>query len=248
MSEIALYEKEPHPFANPYARLVNAVQHDSPQFRATDVPDLVHLAQNCLVKFPDTRFQLVTWNDFLSTPPHLSPGLLARQRVAQARHRATPAPTAAPDHQLRWQAVHQHTQLAHAIEMWLRQWCVTQDLLPPVEISTTVAPTPMISTFSLHFRPDAPRGLHHHLLIHVEVRILDLAISAIELLADAALVASPRFPEARQLVSLHRGIATEDTLRPVFETAVYPAFDLATRDSAQSGRLNIEPFFAPGED
>ena len=47
-------------FTDPYARLVNAVQHTQPTFQATDVPDLVHLAQNCLVKSPTSRRKMST--------------------------------------------------------------------------------------------------------------------------------------------------------------------------------------------
>ena len=235
-------------FRDPYARLVNAVQHTQPTFHATDVPDLVHLAKNCLVKSPDSRLQLVSWDDFLSPRPVNSPGLSARQRIAQARQRPALPLNAEQDWQVRWEAARRCRELALDVEMWLRQWCVGQNLLPAVEISTSVAPTTMAPTIELHFRPDALSGLRHHLLVHIQIRVVDISVSAVECLTDATLGSTQEFTSDRQLISVYRGIATESALQPIFENVIYLAFDLATRGSAQPGRINVEPLLIRGEE
>lgn len=232
---------------DPYARLVNAVQDAAPTFRATDLPDLVNLAQNCLVKSPDTRLQLVTWDDFLKPRPATSPGLLARQRIAQARQRTSPPQNAKQAWQIRWDTAKRFKELAHSIEIWLRQWCVDQELLPPVEISTSVGQTAKATKFELHLRPDSSYELRHHLLVHIEIRVLDVTINAVEVLAGAMLATSEPPSLDHQPISVYRGVATESALHPVFENVIYPTFELATRDSAESGRININPLLMPGE-
>jgi len=234
-------------FTTPFARLVNAVQHTAPTFQATDVPDLVRLAQNCLVKPPDTRLQLVTWNDFLCPQEGHSPGILAKQRIAEFGRRSSFSLTTDRDVQARWNASRKHNELAHNIEVWLRQWCVGQDLIPPVEILTPGTSRPTVFVYELRFRPDAAYRLRYHLLIHIEVRLLDLAISAVEILTDAMLSASLPFPQDRKLFSLHRGIMTEQALYPVLQDTIYPALELATMESAEAGRINIEQLFTTGE-
>lgn len=242
---------EGHPlffeFSSPFARLVNAVQHTAPIFQATDVPDLVRVAQNCLVKPPITRLQLVTWNDFLCPQQGHSLGVLAKQRIAEFGRRTPSSLTTNQDLQTHWDASKKHNELTHNFEAWLRQWCVDQDLIPPVEIINLGAASRTVSVFELRFRPDATYRLRYHFLIHIEVRLLDPAINAVEILTDAMLSASLPFPKDRKLFSLHRGIVTEQALYPVFQDAIYPALELATRESAETGRINTEPLLTSGE-
>ena len=56
-------------FENPYARLVNAVQQETPKIESKVVPPaLVELARYCLVKPVQTRLQLVSWEHFEKEP------------------------------------------------------------------------------------------------------------------------------------------------------------------------------------
>ena len=61
-------------FAEPYARLVNAVQHVTPEIQSSSVPaKLVNLARLCLIKDPKNRLRHVSWNSFqenFSEPAH----------------------------------------------------------------------------------------------------------------------------------------------------------------------------------
>lgn len=230
---------------DPYARLVNAVQSTSPTFTATDIPASVNLARNCLVKSPATRLRLVSWNDFLRPLATHSTAALARQRIAQARQRIASPP--APNHewQRRWQASQIDRELVNNIAVWLRQWCVSQELLPSVAVLPPVASGATDLTFGLHFRPAPATGLRHHLLLQFEVRVHDYSIRALELLADAMLSTSSSFLPDRRPYSVYRGVATESNLRPVFENTVYPVFEVATRESAQPGRIDMATLLAP---
>ena len=230
---------------DPYARLVIAVQNTTPTFTATDMPDSVNLARNCLVKSLATRLRLVTWNDFLRPPATLSTASLARQRIAQARQRNASPPAPGPDWQRRWHASQIHRELVHNVTVWLRQWCVSQDLLPAVAVLPPVASGTVDLTFGLHFRPASATNLRHHLLLQFEVRVHDYSIRAVEILADAMISTSSSFLPDRRPYSVYRGVATESNLHPVFENIVYPVFELATRESAQLGRIDIATLLDP---
>jgi hypothetical protein len=73
------------------ARLAQAVQTEVVEIRSSSVPPhLVALAQNCLVKSPEMRLRLVSWESFQMRPPKKDPGLELRERI---RQRASAAAT-----------------------------------------------------------------------------------------------------------------------------------------------------------
>lgn len=73
-------------FANPYAKLVNAVQFERPEIVNPDVPSwLIQLAQRCLLKMPATRLRMVRWEDFF----HVEGAVRATARERVAEHMAT---------------------------------------------------------------------------------------------------------------------------------------------------------------
>ena len=50
--------------------MVDAVKHTPPDLNVPGAdPDLLALAQSCLVKDPATRLKLVTWENFATVPP-----------------------------------------------------------------------------------------------------------------------------------------------------------------------------------
>ena len=79
--------------SEPFARLVQAVEHDEPDVNPSDEypPEIVQLTRNCLVKNPVTRINLVNWEDF--RVDRLEPGRSAaidriQQRALAARDAA----------------------------------------------------------------------------------------------------------------------------------------------------------------
>ncbi len=52
--------------SEPYATLVDAVRERTPEIKATDVDkNLIMLARSCLVKDPQKRLSLISWDDFM---------------------------------------------------------------------------------------------------------------------------------------------------------------------------------------
>lgn len=73
------------------ARLAQAVQSEIVEVRSNAVPPwLITLAQNCLVKSPETRLRLVSWTSFQPKPERKD---LALQLQEQIRQRAAAAAT-----------------------------------------------------------------------------------------------------------------------------------------------------------
>ena len=72
------------------ARLAHAVQTEVLEIRsATAAPWLVTLAQNCLVKSPDVRLRLVSWDCFIAPVAKRDMGLELQERIRQRVSAAT---------------------------------------------------------------------------------------------------------------------------------------------------------------
>ena len=233
---------------DPYARLVNAVQSVTPIFQASDVPDLISLAQKCLVKSPHTRLQLVTWDDLLNPTSTPSPGPLAKRRLAAARGTLPDRLVPPQSWQTRWKASLKYREVADNIEMWLRQWCIDQDLVPPLELITPPSLNTNVFLYQLRFRPDATHGLRHYLVIHFELHVLDGDAPAVKLLADAVLTDSLPFPPSQTLLSVYRGIVEERPIRLAYEDVIYPILLTSTREDTNIGRIDIQPLLDSGSE
>ncbi|MER9617643.1 serine/threonine-protein kinase [Mesorhizobium sp. M0207] len=73
------------------ARLAQAVQNEVPAILSTDVPPyLIALAQNCLVKSPEARLQMVSWDNFKQPVERKDRALELQDRI---RQRASAAQT-----------------------------------------------------------------------------------------------------------------------------------------------------------
>lgn len=71
-------------FAEPYPKLVMAIQQERPILAGADVdPRLLDLAERCLLKNPDSRLRLVDWDSF-KIPAASAPHLSAKDRVSEA--------------------------------------------------------------------------------------------------------------------------------------------------------------------
>ncbi len=75
--------------ASPLARLVQAILHDTPKMDPTGkTPDLVNLANNCLVKDAKLRLSIVSWDDFASVLNISDSTTSAKENIRKLRTRA----------------------------------------------------------------------------------------------------------------------------------------------------------------
>ena len=110
---------------SPYARLVNAIQQDSPSFDAKDVShDMILLAQNCLVKCWQTRLRVVDWDKFNLQSPPTPIGEAAKRRLL-IQH----SDTFSHYQEWRddWQAEQRFSELVKRLQLTVRQWFVDRN-------------------------------------------------------------------------------------------------------------------------
>lgn len=224
-------------FEDPYARLVNAVQHETPKIESKVVPPaLVELARYCLVKPALTRLQLVSWDHFEKEP-------LTGDSVADLKSRIVRRTLAANEHKSpitkRHGADQRLGQYVIDLQTMCRLECVeNRSVLPPVEV-LPVGKSPNCRQFAVQFDPSAPHGLHDYLRVEFTVRWIDPESDISEVLATGLVSAKPfkpKRPPAPPATTLFKGIYASDTVRGSLTTVLYLALDGAQQISGSDDK------------
>lgn len=118
--------------AEPYPRLVMAVEHDTPEIIAKDVPEeLILLAKNCLSKDPLIRLRYVSWDDF-AIKEGVSLAAIAKERVRRRlaqRQETTTEDELARDEQAR-SKLRSAQELQARLHTLIKMVCTESDILP----------------------------------------------------------------------------------------------------------------------
>jgi eukaryotic-like serine/threonine-protein kinase len=156
--------------SQPYARLVNAVQFESPEIQNSAVPrHLVELARGCLLKPWRTRLRLINWGSFSPRDEDLTghskkQAVTNRAIISRATLTAT-GPQADPT---------AHENLKRETMAFLMASARTirseNSILPPLKV---LAKTPNESAFGIQFRRAAESALKNDLTIFVHLEVVD---------------------------------------------------------------------------
>jgi serine/threonine protein kinase len=164
-------------FANPYAKLVNAVQHERPTIINPDAPSrLIQLAQRCLLKNPKTRLKVVRWEDFFHQPEAAQ--LTSKDRVAErlVTVRAQSDETAA----ISTPTAQQVRTIRQNVLNLLKSAATTARAsvvgLPPIRNSRCPDDDDCVD---FEFNPRSDQGFPHGLVVRVKVEIVDAKESVI---------------------------------------------------------------------
>ncbi|MDL5054834.1 protein kinase [Oscillatoria laete-virens NRMC-F 0139] len=217
-------------YENPFAALVNAVQHTKPEIDSGSVsPALVDLAGHCLLKNPELRIQLVSWEDFAKEPDTTDAVADIKSRISR-RHlaksdskNAQNAPKAASER------LDEYSQNLVSI---CRLECIeNRDFWPPIEIHPSTDGD-VRRVIVAQFDPSATLDLHHHLRILFSLEWLDQEQDVIEVRVGASL-SSCAFPKGssadEKATSIFRGVYTADSVRRRVLPAFYRALELALK-------------------
>ena len=224
----------------PYGRLVEAVSHTIVTIQAPGAaPELRMLAQDCLVKDPLLRLQLVTWERFEQRPTATGDMDAVRGRIAQ-RQRSTAlaaaatTPTIAPSI-LERQAV---DAFRDDVVRMLRDAC-KQSELPSFTVHTDDSTVVRVRLVFGPSRAHAVTGATF--AVYIEGTVVD-GPGRIVLVRGAAAVcqqaaALPVTALEERLVQLFQGVRADDVLIRRLTDALLSALDLA-QDLCAQGRVN----------
>src|SRR6266851_1321188 len=221
-------------FANPYARLVKAIEQEIPHIEATDVsPDLVLLARNCLQKVPELRLRFVDWKDFHEDDHLRESGEVAKERIRKrkglSKEGRSRDPAASSERVTRIQRRHVE-EIRTKLENIVRKEFIHSDLFLPIEVQEFVDEQPNKSGFIVFLKASEQLGLSYSVSLVFDVELLDAQSKAVCLSFSAAIsdvrverdlmLAGPR-------TTIFEGVFEESVMSTIVENNIYPALDQA---------------------
>ena len=217
----------------PYARLINAVQQDTPTISSSSYPTyLIEAAKICLSKKPKLRVEILDWTSF--HPQKMPTNTLEeiRRRVSQR----SAFITASQD-----QATDEADQRASLLENVISHLKVkvrsirnaNRAAFPPVMITRDN------HTLVVDFDASVAHRLAGKLRIHLRVEVLDAAASLVRV--EAAGVLSQHDMEVpNSWKVLHQGLSSGGDISLAVERCMYLAMDYAQQRDGQSGCEDLE--------
>lgn len=172
-------------FSEPFAVLVEAVKSEKPVIYADDIhPDLILLAQNCLVKAPRPRLSLVSWSDFEFAPDLRKSAESAKERVKKRALLTRTESKAAevPDRPSRKQLVNRITD---HIDNIIRNECAGNESFPRMEIKKKTDDGIFVNVI---FSTSRDLGLLRQLSIRFDCELVDESTMSITILSSACLL------------------------------------------------------------
>lgn len=208
-------------FVNPYAALVNAVQHEPPNIASEAVPSyLVDACRMALVKDPVKRLELVSWDAF-RPPVVTSIADDARQRIGKRLLLAEAQVDAVADDGPAVAELLETVIDGLKIELRrIRQ--ANASIMPPLIVTRGPKRTPVLS---IKIDPSSEFGLANDLWMDIAVEVVDAESQAVHLEARAVAAAIPATPPP--LVSIFKGPYSSGATSDRIEAAIIVALDQA---------------------
>lgn len=214
-------------FVNPYAALVNAVQHETPNVASEGVPSyLIDACQMALVKDPQKRLALVNWEAF-RPPVTASVGDAARQRISKRLLLADAQSEAVVDD---GRAVAELLEtVIDGLKVELRRIRqANSSIMPPLVVTRRPKRVPVLD---IRIGASAEYGLARDVCMEIAVTVIDVEAQAVGLEARAS-VPTGDDQEPAGLVSIFKGPYSSGATSDRVETAV-----LVALDQAQNGTI-----------
>ena len=209
-------------FLNPYAALVNAVQHELPNISSETAPSyLVDACRMALVKDPYKRIQLVGWDAF-RPPLTTSAAEMARQRVgqrlllAQSQTEVSPMQDAAAAQELLDTVIEGLKVEVRRIRQ------ANSSLMPPLKVSRSGRRS---QELVVEMNRSTNHGLPDGLRLKIKVQVVDTDAQAITISISAAACSCPIHDnDAREIF---KGPYSSAAIGDRIEAAVFLSLDRA---------------------
>jgi len=219
----------------PYPHLVEVVSHKIVSIQAPGAaPELRMLAQDCLVKDPARRLQLVTWERFRMPPAESGDMRALQERIAQRRRSAaaTAMPAKVAPGILERRAVE---EFRNVIERMVRDACKQSDL-PPFMVQTDDSP---LARLCFVFGPSRAHVVNATFAVYVEGAVLDAADCIVRVNVGAAVTKEPAslpsLATPHQTTPVFQGVRADDVLAQRLTEILLFVLDAAQELCAQSG-------------
>ena len=215
-------------FTNPYAALVNAVQHELPNVASESIPSyLVDACRMALVKDPQKRLSLVSWDAF-RPPAVTSAANAARQRIGKRLLLAEAQNESEND---------QGPAIAELLETVIEGLKVelrrirhsNSSIMPPLEITRGAKRAPVVK---IKMNASAEFRLTRELYMEIHLEVIDAEAQAVQLRAGAAVGS-----EGVECSTIFRGPYSSSAVSDRIEAAIIVALDQA--QSGVDGQLNL---------
>lgn len=208
-------------FTNPYAALVNAVQHELPNVASGTTPSyLVDACRMSLVKDPVKRLDLVSWDSF--RPPQGMPAAEeARKRVGQRILLATIETTAPMQDAAAASELLDTVIDGLKIEVRrIRQANVS--FVPPVEVTRAGRHSPILS---IRLKPSESFQLTKEVHLKLAVEVIDVDAQAVAVMMGAASSSSATQTDATNLIEVFKGPYSSSGVGERIEAALFLCLD-----------------------
>lgn len=230
--------------ATPFARLVQAILHDVPEIDPTgNPPDAVMLANNCLVKNPELRLRIASWDDFQFPLAAADLGTAAKERVRRRRARAMyevnslDACDNSGDVFKRKQVL---GQLSSGLAEQVRAICVDNDL-PPRFVKEFPDEEGNKAVLTVIFKSSARFGLPIDFYAALRLELLDAA-ALVVMIEYACAVSTSELNESDFIshwLKIFGGVYEDAMVRLALESVLFPTFEKALDMNEMSGTLWI---------
>jgi eukaryotic-like serine/threonine-protein kinase len=223
-------------FKNPYARLVRAVERESPRIDSSEADaDLRLLAQNCLAKVASHRLDTVKWEDF-SRPKIADPMDAARRRITQHKVAAAQKPglQGAPEDLLALQCFTLRTSIHSAVVS-----AIKTEALPRYSLQIIREPNPYL--LRALFEPSVKDGLEDYFSFYCEGTAVDPAANMLQLrlwaCASTARELVPAEPDPNVEHLTVKGALIEQDIRTYVQQNLLLAYAEALESAPGSGQV-----------
>ena len=235
-------------FADPYARLVMAVQNETPAITAKDVSEeLILLAKTCLSKHPDVRLRYVSWDDFAVKTAVASPAMTAKERVrrrlAQGYETATEAERGEEERERALLRVAQDVQ--SKLHGLLKAGWAASDMFCPVECHELPGSTSGRGYVVMRIPPSKKLMISSGLSIWFEISVIDEKSIITEINWAACFCKStPPFQdmEKKKRVPVFAGAFQDGVVQTAVMDLLYQLLDIAQgfEASGHTGNMWLE--------
>jgi eukaryotic-like serine/threonine-protein kinase len=228
-------------YADPYPRLVMAIQQKNPVIEASDVSqELILLARNCLVKDPAVRLKFVKWQDFdipLVTP---TAAASAGERIRRRIGMMTDSSVLTQDERERGALIGLQTMQSELIALLRRGWSEL-GFPVPMESHLSLDVSARQAFLSCVLSPSAAMGLSQWLTVTFRLTFTDLSARLIEIGSNAAMSLAPvtvDLVKQQRFQSIFEGAFSKEIVKLKMQGHVVQFIDLAqTTPFAQGANL-----------